>query len=115
MVRIAEWRRLGVLVDGAELCSEFRAQLQAVQAAMNEELLDLAAASAHSGFSTDHLRRLSRTGKLVAVRKGRRLYFRRGELPAKPRLVDAGPSSYDPVADARQLAVRRSRKVSDNA
>jgi len=104
-----ELARLGAHVEGAKLCDEVLADFEAVTTAEDESLLGLQEAAARSGYSTDHLRRLHRLGKLPARRDGRRLYFRAGDLPKKPHVVDARPvRAYDPIADARRVATRTS-------
>ncbi|HEX5409182.1 MAG TPA: hypothetical protein VFW89_05375 [Gemmatimonadaceae bacterium] len=82
-----------------------------LDAALEQEqgvLLPLAAAADVSGYAADSLRHLARAGKLTAVRRGRRLFFRAGDLPRKPPPVD-GPAlvGYDPRADARLVAGQR--------
>ena len=111
---VALWRgrrdelaRLGGQVDGAKFCDEVLADFEAVTTAEDEALVGLHDASARSGYSSDHLRRLHRLGKLPARRDGRRLFFRAGDLPKKPNVVDVRPiRPYDPVADARRVATR---------
>ncbi len=104
-----ELARLGAHVDGAKLCDEVLADFEAVTTAEDEALLGVQEAAAHSGYSSDHLRRLHRLGKLPARRDGRRLFFRTGDLPRKPTVVDARPvQAYDPIADARRVATRTS-------
>src|SRR6266496_620416 len=104
-----ELARLGAQVEGAKLCDEVLADFDAVTKAEDEALLGLQDATVRSGYSSDHLRRLHRLGKLPARRDGRRLYFRAGDLPKKPNVVDARPMrAYDPVADARRVATRTS-------
>ena len=104
-----ELARLGAHVDGAKLCDEVLADFEAVITAEDEALLGLQDAAARSGYSSDHLRRLHRLGKLPARRDGRRLFFRAGDLPKKPPVVDARPvRAYDPIADARRVATRTS-------
>ena len=104
-----ELARLGAHVEGAKLCDEVLADFEAVATAEDEALLGLQDAAARSGYSTDHLRRLHRRGKLPARRDGRRLFFRAGDLPRKPNVVDVRPlRAYDPIADARRVATRTS-------
>ncbi|MDP3938586.1 MAG: hypothetical protein Q8R92_10675 [Deltaproteobacteria bacterium] len=113
---VARWRarrdelaRLGAQVDGAKLCDEVLADVDALLTGEEEALLDLHEAATRSGYSSDHLRRLHRLGKLPARRDGRRLFFRAGDLPKKPTVVDARPvRAYDPIADARRVATRTS-------
>jgi len=104
-----ELARLGAQVDGAMLCDEVLAEVEALLNGEDEALLGLQDAAAHSGYSSDHLRRLHRLGKLPARRDGRRLFFRVGDLPKKPSVVDVRPlRAYDPHADARRVATRTS-------
>ena len=104
-----ELARLGAHVDGAKLCDEVLADVDALLTSEDEALLGLQDAAARSGYSSDHLRRLHRLGKLPARRDGRRLFFRAGDLPKKPTVVDARPvRAYDPIADARRVATRTS-------
>jgi hypothetical protein len=104
-----ELARLGAQVDGAKLCDEVLADVDALLTGEDEALLGLQDAAARSGYSSDHLRRLHRLGKLPARRDGRRLFFRAGDLPKKPTVVDARPvRAYDPIADARRVATRTS-------
>src|SRR2546427_12462685 len=104
-----ELARLGAHVEGAKLCDEVLAVFEAVTRAEDESLLSLQDAAARSGYSPDHLRRLPRLGKLPARRDGRRLFFRAGDLPKKPNVVDVRPlRAYDPHADARRVATRTS-------
>jgi excisionase family DNA binding protein len=81
----------------------------------NEQLLSLEQAAFTTGYSGDHLRRLARNGRLPAVRRGRRLFFRTDQLPRKPAAVDAASGvHYDPIADARRVAARRSKGDESN-
>src|SRR6267154_4654446 len=96
--RLSEWARLGALVDGARVCEDVLQDFEAVTRAEDDAELNLSEAAAESGYSSDHLRRLHRLGKLPAYRKGRNLFFRSGDLPRKP--TAPRPSPYDPVPDA---------------
>ena len=99
--RQSEWARIGALVDGARVCEDVLQDFEAVTRAEDDAELGLSEAAAESGYSSDHLRRLHRLGKLPAYRKGRNLFFRSGDLPRKPKAPT--PSPYDPVADARRV------------
>src|SRR5690349_4653683 len=106
--RSAEWGRLGIAVDGRKICQEILAQLGQLWAAEDAAEVHLEEAASISGYSEDHLRRLVREGKLNAQRRGARLFFRAADLPRKPcRIANGTASSYDPDADARQVAARR--------
>src|SRR3989441_7494817 len=86
-----ELARLGAHVEGAKLCDEVLADFEAVTTAEDESLLSLQDAATRSGYSTDHLRRLHRLGRLPARHNRRRLFFRAGDLPKKPAVVDVRP------------------------
>ena len=101
----SEWARIGALVDGARVCEDVLQDFEAVTRTENDAELTLSEAAAESGYSSDHLRRLHRLGKLPAYRKGRNLFFRSGDLPRKPTAPRLSP--YDPVADARRVMIRR--------
>ena len=107
--RKADFGQLGAIVDAAKLCIEVLADFDAVTTAQDETLLTLREAAAQSGYSTDHLRRLARQGRLPCVRRGRRLLFRAGSIPRRATVIDARPvKGYDAAADARQVAARSS-------
>lgn len=109
-----ELARLGAHVEGAKLCDEVLADFDAVTTAEDEAVLGLHDAAAISGYCADHLRKRVRRGRLRATKRGRRLYFRAGDLPRKPAVVDVPPlRAYDPVADARRVATRTSKGGSD--
>ena len=111
---VQQWRDHAALfrryrqVPLADWLEDRAAELGAALQTQDEELVTLSEAARISHFSSDHLRRLHRQGKLTAMRKGRRLFFRVGDLPRKPTLVDDQPrGEYDPSAHARQVAIRR--------
>jgi hypothetical protein len=88
------------------------AELTAALDAVAGELLPLERAAEVSGYNADSLRRMAREGKLKPERRGRRLFFRAGDLPIKPPEPAAevdGPRlvGYDPIADARMVARQR--------
>ncbi len=104
-----EYLKVSALVDGAQLLNEVLADFALLCQEEDDAELNLGEAALESGYSSDHLRRLARLGKLRAYRRGRRLYFRRADLPKKLRNVDGlRPGRYDPVADARRVATRTS-------
>ena len=103
--RQSEWARIGALVDGARVCEDMLQDFEAVIRAEDDAELTLSEAAAESGYSSDHLRRLHRLGKLPAYRKGRNLFFRSGDLPRKPTAHKFAP--YDPVADAQRVVSER--------
>ncbi len=89
-----------------------RALVSAVEGAEDDAELSLSEAAAESGYSSDHLRRLHRLGKLPAYRKGRNLFFRSGDLPRKPTAPRLTP--YDPVTDARRVTTAPRRAMTED-
>ncbi len=77
--RLNEWTRTGALVNGARVCEDVLQDFEAVTRAEDDAELSLSEAAAQSGYSSDHLRRPHRLGKLPAYRKGRSLFFRFSE------------------------------------
>ena len=107
--RQEEYRRVGALVNGVQLLDDVIADFGLLCQEEDDAELTLEEAAFESGYSSDHLRRLVRLGRLHAYRRGRRLFFRRADLPKKPGNVDGlRPDGYDPVADARRVATRTS-------
>jgi len=103
--RQSEWARIGALVDGARVCEDVLEDFDAVTRAEDDAELGLSEAASQSGYSSEHLRRLHRVGKLPAYRKGRNVFFRSGDLPRKP--IAPKLSAYDPVQDARRVLNER--------
>ena len=99
--RSDELARLGAQVDGAKLCGEVLHDFELVCQGEDDAELTLDESAELSGYSADHLRRLARDKKVQAYKRGRRLFFRRGDLPKKPLEVDAlRIGGYDPAAQA---------------
>lgn len=100
-----ELQKLRAAVDGAAICEEVLADLQALQRSGGETMLTLSEASAVSGYSIDHLARLLREGKLPNTGRKGAPRIRVTDLPRRPRTPLAGsrPTPYDPDADARAL------------
>jgi len=115
LTRRDELRRLHALVDGAVLCDELLAELDAVVADTASELLSLKRAALESGYSVDYLGRLIREGRLHNAGRSNAPRIFRADLPTKARHAVAPrfDPSYDPDADARSL-VSRLRHGGDN-
>ena len=107
--RQAEWSRLHVQVDGAALAGEIVADLESIAEGDGSDELTLTAASALSGYSTDHLSRLIRVGSLPNAGQKGAPRIRRADLPIRPKrdIATARSMPYDPVTDARSLGIRR--------
>src|SRR5207249_231937 len=101
----ALYTRVPAFVDGAKLLDDVLHDFELLCQGEDDAELTLDEAADLSGYSRDHLRRLVREQKLLAYKRGRRLFFRRANLPKKPATVDAPTiGGYDPVADARRVA-----------
>ena len=110
--RAAEYDQVGAQVSGATLCRTFLEDLASVRAANEDRVLSLAEAAALSGYSTAHLARLVKQGKLQTLRlpesRGR-LSFRRGDLPRKP--VAPHPSRAGVHELASRLGIRGKERL----
>ncbi len=104
-----DFQALGVLVDGARICDEVLADFGIVIQTADQAVLTLAEAAARSGYSTGHLGRLVRQGKIPNAGHPRSPRVRVVDLPARPSAVVAErrPGKYDPATDARSLVNRR--------
>lgn len=102
-------RRRSVTVAGAQLCDEILRDVEAVFAAEQDALLTLGEASARSGYSTEHLGRLIREGKVPNAGRSHAPRVRARDLPRKPgpKLEARGPGLYDAATDARALSDRQ--------
>jgi hypothetical protein len=108
-IRRDEMKRLKASVDAATICEEFLSDLEEILRASGETRLSLGEAAEMSGYSSDHIGRLVRSGKLRNVgRKGAPRVLL-GDLPcrAMSSLAPAQQRAYDPNTDARSLRVRR--------
>ena len=79
-------------------------ELEASLHSPNDEILTLTTASALSGYSVDHLRRLVKQGKLPNVGRPGSPRIRQQDLPRKPGLPPAEPIPHLLGATPRQLA-----------
>ncbi|MEP6496121.1 MAG: hypothetical protein ABJF01_25830 [bacterium] len=75
----------------------------------DDQQLTLSEAALRSGYSTDHLARLIRDGRLPNAGRRGSPRIRVADLPIRPRPTVAGASRdiYDPIADARAIGSRR--------
>ena len=107
--RQAEYASSAAMVSGAAMLSRMLQELEAALTGERSEELTISEASHVSGFSTEHLARLVRQGRIANVGRKGAPRVRRGDLPSKAVPTMAGPSrnSYDPHTDARFLSSRR--------
>jgi len=105
---LAKWRAeqrrfeaLGALVDGAKLIGQLLHDIEAAEATEAAEIVPLAEAAEVSGYTSGHLSRLIREGRLANAGKRNSPALRRADLPRKPaslrspqsrlKLLGAGP------------------------
>lgn len=91
--------------DGAACALERAAEeLEQALKAEAETLLTLTEAAARTGYSSDHIGRLVRTGAVANAGRKNAPKVRLGDLSAiKPKLAAQPSGAYDPVSDARGL------------
>lgn len=105
-VQADELDRLGAIVPAGKLLRALITDLEAVAMANQDEVLSLREASAHSGYSEDHLARLVKQGRLSTLREPGsrgRYAFRKADLPQKPG------RRHTPDAGVHDLASRLSK------
>jgi hypothetical protein len=105
--RSREWERLHCMLDGSALCQQLLSLLERLWSFEDRAEVNLDEAARQSGYSRDHLRRLYRQQKLAGRKRGGMLYFRACDVPRKGRFDVVKASNYDPDADARRVAARR--------
>ena len=108
--RAGELRRYGA--DPQALMAERLAdELDAALRRHDDELLTLDQAAQESGYNAESLGRLVRERRIPNAGRPRAPRIRRADLPHKPAGVATAPvAAYDPVADARSLRNRASRR-----
>ena len=108
--RAAEHRRFGAEAQ-AKTAECLADELDAALRGENDELLTLDQAASESNYHADSLGRLVREGKIPNAGSKHAPRIRRADLPHKPARVASGPVlTYDPIADARSLRSRASRR-----
>jgi hypothetical protein len=108
--RAIELRRYGA--DAPATTLECAAdELDAALHGRHDEPLTLAEAAAESGYNAESLGRLVRQRQIPNAGRPGAPRIRRGDLPHKPASVAVlAAVAYDPVADARALRGRASRR-----
>lgn len=104
LARRDELHRLDALVNGARLCEELLADLDAASASAEAVLLSLRAASAESGYSADHLGRLVRAGKIANAGRPNAPKIRRTDLPRKAGALLLAPALHTIPIPKRRIA-----------
>lgn len=109
----AKWRRrrdeakaLSSIAPLERVCDEVLADLGAIQDDFERDVLTLGEAAAESGYSTDHIRRLIRDGKLPNAGRRHSPLVRRGDLPMKPGHLRSGVLGINNAAPSREQIVR---------
>ena len=90
---------VGALVDGAKLLDRVLSDVDAMFALEESATLSLAAASAESGYSRDHLARMIRRGAVPNAGRHHAPRIRRIDLPRKAGRLQSVPRS--PVSRAQ--------------
>jgi hypothetical protein len=88
--RLDDYTRTHALVSGEVIVNDVLRDLNAILSAEAEELLTLKAAADLSGYSTGHLSRLIRTGKLPNAGRPNAPLIRRADLPRKATALPNG-------------------------
>lgn len=94
---------VAALVEAAKLITEFLSDVRRLTLADEKRVLTLKVAAAESGYSTEHLARLIREGR---IRNAGRRYAPRVyavDLPVRRTFAQIGARSYDVDTDARTL------------
>lgn len=120
---VTKWRReqhrfagLGAMVDGSKLIDQLLHDIERATAMASEEAISLAAAAQESGYSSSHVARLIREGRIENVGRPHAPRVRRGDLPRKPptlrppgpsmQLLGAGPGQVARAIVAREKEAR---------
>lgn len=108
LTRREELARLDAHVDGVRIIDQFVADLEAIEQDEADEILSLTRAADLSGYSSEHLARCIRQGRIPNAGRRNKPMIRRGDLPrkAKDQLARTLNTSYDPDADARGILSR---------
>jgi hypothetical protein len=101
--RREDFRRLGVMVDGAKLLGEILDDVRQCVGAQNETTLTLRQSAAETGYSVDHLARLIRQGRIPNSGRRGAPRIRVADLPPARKFAGKRSVSYDVNADARTL------------
>jgi len=105
-----ELRKLHATVDGAVICDEILADLDALQRADDADLLTLAQAATASGYCADHLGRLIKAGTLTNYGRRHAPRVRRSDLPRKPGYLPSNAAGTT-IEDPRRVALSAIRSI----
>lgn len=111
--RRAEWKRLGAHVDGGAVADEILADLALLEEVEGEEVLSLAAASAESGYSREHLARMIRQGTIPNAGRPNAPSVRRRDLPRKAGSLQSRVESGISRAQIARSVVNSLRERND--
>jgi hypothetical protein len=107
-----ELKRIGAIVDGERLISEFLNGLDALFNTEQEQVLTLRQASNASGYSRDHLARLIKTGVIPNAGRRGSPRVRQSDLPRKTSNL-RGESESPMISDSNKRQIALSVVTSD--
>lgn len=102
-LRRDEFKKLQASVDGARICDEVLADLEAIVKGGLDDLLSITQAARESGYSARQLSREIRAGRLRNFGRAGAPKLRRGDLPRKPGHLSPSPQAAI-VGTATQIA-----------
>jgi hypothetical protein len=105
MERREAYHRDDAHVAGERLVAEFIADLHALCAADDDQLLNLRQAAVVSGYSEGYLGRLIRNGKMANEGRTNRPLVRRSALPKKATTLHSGGVAHQFPSAARRLSL----------
>ncbi len=105
--RATELRRWAAADSAAKAYEVAANELEEALRTYSDEVLSLTQAADESGYSTEHLRRLVRDGRIPNAGRKNAPKVRRGDVPKRPKSERQHRGGYDPIADARALLSRR--------
>jgi hypothetical protein len=109
--RAHDLRKWAAAESAAAALETAASELDDVLSRQGGEPLSLRDAATLSGYSSDHLGRLIREGKIPNAGRRHSPKIIRADLPRRPKgMARAHRDGYDPVADARALLSRQGER-----
>lgn len=112
--RLAEWGELGIRVDGKSIAQQVIADLREMGDAYDMVALSLKGAAEESGYSTGHLGREVKAGRIPNAGRENAPKILRRDLPKKPRALRIHPTGTTVDRKRIALAVANSDRRTSN-